>query len=66
LEVVLSWIRFDIPWSKAFKRLGDLILISTCAYVNLTRESNHYCSNCILRPKEEQTQRFREMLEGLR
>ena len=28
--------------------------------------SNDYCSNCILLPKEQQDQRFREMLEGIR
>ena len=28
--------------------------------------SNDYCSNCILLPREQQDQRFREMLEGVR
>jgi hypothetical protein len=37
-----------------------------CCLVWRTRESNHYCSNCILRPWEEQTRQFREMLEVLR
>lgn len=34
-----------------------------CCLVWRTRESDGYCSNCILRSREDQTQRFREMLE---
>jgi hypothetical protein len=37
-----------------------------CCLVWRTRESNHYCSNCILQPREEQTRQFWEMLEGVR
>jgi len=37
-----------------------------CCLIWRTGESDGYCSNCILRPKEEQTQRFWEMLTGVR
>jgi len=33
-----------------------------CCLVWRTREGNGYCSNCILRPREEQTRQFQEML----
>ena len=36
-----------------------------CCLVWRTRGDNAYCSNCILRPREEQTRQFREMLEGV-
>lgn len=36
-----------------------------CCLIWRTEESDGYCSNCILRPREEQTQRFQEMLAGL-
>ena len=39
---------------------------SGCCLVWRTRDNNRYCSNCILRPREEQTQQFREMLEGVK
>lgn len=35
-----------------------------CCLIWRTGESDGYCSNCVLRPKDEQNQRFREMLEG--
>lgn len=34
-----------------------------CCLVWRTRGDNMYCSNCILRPREEQTHRFKEILE---
>ena len=34
-----------------------------CCLVWRTREGSGYCSNCILQPREEQTRRFKEMLE---
>ena len=34
-----------------------------CCLVWRTREGDGYCSNCILQPREEQTRRFKEMLE---
>ncbi|MDE2687238.1 MAG: hypothetical protein OXI16_07055 [Chloroflexota bacterium] len=34
-----------------------------CCLVWRTSEDNRYCSNCILRPREEQTRRFKAMLE---
>ena len=34
-----------------------------CCLVWRTREDNGYCSNCILKPREEQTRQFKEMLE---
>ena len=34
-----------------------------CCLVWRTRGNNAYCSNCILRPREEQTRHFKEMLE---
>ena len=37
-----------------------------CCLIWRTRESDGYCSNCILRPKDEQTQLFREMLVRMR
>jgi hypothetical protein len=37
-----------------------------CCLIWRTRESDAYCSNCILRSKKEQTQRFRKMLEEVR
>ena len=36
-----------------------------CCLVWRTREDNMYCSNCILRPREEQTRRFKEMLKRI-
>jgi hypothetical protein len=36
-----------------------------CCLVWRTRRSNSYCSNCILQPREQQDQRFREMLDGV-
>lgn len=33
-----------------------------CCLIWRTEESDGYCSNCILRPKEEQTRRFQQML----
>ena len=33
-----------------------------CCLIWRTREGDGYCANCILQPKEEQTQRFREMI----
>ena len=36
-----------------------------CCLIWRTREDNMYCSNCILRPKEEQTRQFKEMLERI-
>lgn len=33
-----------------------------CCLIWRTRAGNGYCANCILQPKEEQTQRFREMI----
>jgi ferric iron reductase protein FhuF len=37
-----------------------------CCLVWRTRNSSRYCSNCILRPREEQTRSFKEMLIGVR
>jgi hypothetical protein len=37
-----------------------------CCLVWRTRRSNGYCSNCILQPREQQDQQFREMLDGVR
>jgi hypothetical protein len=37
-----------------------------CCLVWRTRRSNGYCSNCILQPREQQDQQFREMLKGVR
>jgi hypothetical protein len=37
-----------------------------CCLVWRTRRSNGYCSNCILQPRQEQDQQFREMLDGVR
>ena len=34
-----------------------------CCLVWRTREGDGYCSNCILRPREEQTRQFKERLE---
>ena len=34
-----------------------------CCLVWRTREGDGYCSNCILQPRDEQTRRFKEMLE---
>jgi hypothetical protein len=36
-----------------------------CCLVWRTRSSNGYCSNCILQPREQQDQQFREMLDGV-
>ncbi len=37
-----------------------------CCLIWRTSAGDGYCANCILRPKEEQTQRFQEMLAGMR
>jgi hypothetical protein len=39
---------------------------SGCCLVWRTPRADNYCSNCILRPREQQTQHFREMLEKAR
>ena len=36
-----------------------------CCLIWRTRGDNRYCSNCILRPREEQTRLFTRMLEGI-
>ncbi len=47
-------------------RSGFFARRAGCCLVWRTREDGGYCSNCILQPREEQTRRFKEMLEGVR
>jgi hypothetical protein len=46
-------------------RAGLFARRAGCCLVWRTREANGYCSNCILRPKHEQTRQFQEMLERI-
>jgi Ferric iron reductase FhuF-like transporter len=68
---------FEDPYSLVFQQVrmevmehggkrGFFARRAGCCLVWRTRRSNGYCSNCILQPKGQQDQQFREMLDVMR